>query len=147
MRSIDVSTDVFSLIWAARMPGEESEDQILLRVLSGGAVHDANGKPAKWSSPPIQDTKEADMHGKIRWVDDVVMALKSLGGQARLHRIYYQVEKQRRSAGRSVPRSLDATIRRTLEDFSSDSANFRGEDLFEMPEGPGAGLWALRKRA
>ena len=34
MRQISISTDVFSLIWSNRLPKEESEDQILLRILS-----------------------------------------------------------------------------------------------------------------
>lgn len=33
MRTIDISTDVYAAIWAARKPGEESEDAILARVL------------------------------------------------------------------------------------------------------------------
>jgi hypothetical protein len=33
MRSINVSTEVFAAIWAARQPGEETEDDILRRVL------------------------------------------------------------------------------------------------------------------
>jgi hypothetical protein len=35
MRSINVSTEVFAVIWAARQPGEETEDDILRRVLGG----------------------------------------------------------------------------------------------------------------
>lgn len=33
IRTINVSTDVYAAIWAARRPGEESEDVILQRVL------------------------------------------------------------------------------------------------------------------
>jgi len=33
MRAINVSTDVYAAIWAARQPGEESEDSILQRIL------------------------------------------------------------------------------------------------------------------
>lgn len=83
---------------------------------------------------------------KVRWCDDVHDALQVLGGEASLGAIYKEVERIRRKAGRSVPPSIEATIRRTLEDFSSDSENFRGEDWFAMPEGKGSGVWALRKR-
>ncbi len=83
---------------------------------------------------------------KVRWCDDVRDALETLGGESSLGAIYKEVERIRRNAGRSVPPSIEATIRRTLEDFSSDSENFRGEDWFEMPEGKGSGVWALRKR-
>lgn len=86
-----------------------------------------------------------NMPGRIRWCDDVKTALEEMGGQASLYRIYKRVEEIRKDAGRSVPNSLEATVRRTLEDFSSDSDNFRGEDWFCMPEGKGSGVWALRK--
>jgi hypothetical protein len=78
------------------------------------------------------------------WRDDVREALRQLGGRASLYQIYDKVEAIRKAAGRSVPRTLDATVRRTLEDHSSDSENYRGADLFTMPEGRGAGVWALR---
>jgi hypothetical protein len=80
------------------------------------------------------------------WRDDVRLALGLLGGRASLFRIYREVERLRRDAGRSMPLELEATVRRTLEDHSSDSANYRGKDLFFMPEGKGAGIWALREK-
>lgn len=89
--------------------------------------------------------EEKKMASKIRWCDDVKTALEEMGGQASLHRIYKRVAEIRKAAGRSVPDSLEATIRRTLEDFSSDSDNYRGADWFCMPEGKGSGVWALRK--
>jgi hypothetical protein len=62
-----------------------------------------------------------------------------------LSRIYEAVEQVRRENHRSVPRTLEATIRRTLEDHSSESNNYKGrDDLFFMPEGKGSGVWALR---
>lgn len=84
----------------------------------------------------------SDQTGNVRWVDDVVTVLNSLGGQASLHEIYKAVGERRRVAGRSVPASIDATIRKTLEEHSSDSANFKGVDLFEHV---GKGEWAVRK--
>lgn len=80
--------------------------------------------------------------GKIRWVDDVFEAIQRLGGTATLHSIYREVENIRRNAGRSVPKTLDATIRRTLEDHSSDSANYRGTDFFANIR---RGEWAIRQ--
>ena len=49
MRQIIVSTEVFSLLWAARQPGEESENDILLRVLSKvpSPVDESVGEPKK----------------------------------------------------------------------------------------------------
>lgn len=40
-RSIDVSTDVYAAIWAARRPGENCEDAVLARVLG------CNGTPSQ----------------------------------------------------------------------------------------------------
>ena len=82
------------------------------------------------------------------WRDDVESALDQLdhGYGAPLSKIYDVVRGIRKSGGRSLPTSLDATIRRTLEDNSTDSDNFRGEDIFYMPEGKGAGIWGLRRK-
>ena len=41
MRSIQVSTDVFAAIWAARMEGEDTEEAILRRLLGVKAVSKA----------------------------------------------------------------------------------------------------------
>lgn len=82
--------------------------------------------------------------GDGTWRDDVRTALQRLGGRSSLSRIYREVQAVRTAAGRSIPPSLEATVRRTLEDHSSDSENYRGVDLFCMPEGKGAGVWGLR---
>jgi hypothetical protein len=78
------------------------------------------------------------------WRGDVQWALERLGGEAALEKIYREVASIRKQARRSLPRTIEATIRRTLEDHSSDSDNFRGDNLFCMPYGKGAGVWALR---
>lgn len=83
---------------------------------------------------------------KVTWHDDVRLALKDLGGKASLHEIYKRVKTIRRESGRSLPATLEAVIRRTLEDHSADSDNYRGgQDIFQMPEGKGAGVWALKE--
>jgi hypothetical protein len=93
--------------------------------------------------PP--ETCQTDSDGT--WRDDVRAALEGLRGKAHLRVIYQQVEAIRKNMGRSLPRSLEAVVRRTLEDHSSDSEAYRGgPDLFFMAEGKGAGVWALRGR-
>ena len=88
---------------------------------------------------------EIKMIPRRTWRDDIIDALKWLGGKARLHKIYDVVEKMRRERGASIPRTLDAIVRRELENNSSDSHNYRGgPDVFWCPEGLGAGVWALR---
>jgi hypothetical protein len=91
-----------------------------------------------------EKSKDTDVH-RVTWVDDVVSGLSKLGGKASLGRVYAVVEEIRRTSGRTVPRTFDAVVRRTLEEHSSDSEVLqRGPDLFWMPEGKGAGIWALR---
>ena len=82
------------------------------------------------------------------WRGDVRRALEELGGRASLNSLYKQTKKIRRAHARSIPEAVEAVVRRTLEENSSDSEVYRGgPDLFWMPEGKGAGVWALRPRA
>jgi hypothetical protein len=136
MRNIEVSTEVFSRIWTLREEGEESEDAILRRVLPQN-VTSASAK----SHSPQPSLGNVKGEGKMRWVDDIVTALKRLGGEASLDEIYRTTKAIRQSAGRSLPRTFEAVVRRTLEDHSSDSANYRAENLFKLI---GRGTWALR---
>ncbi len=247
MRSIQVSTPVFARIWGLRLPGEQSEDAVLRRVLEcdeesglGSATPDPPAPPVSASEVGVLDRRhgvqfpegfevfrvyqgreyrarasrgswvradgvqcgslnalsrsigattenawvnwffidasgrraavttlrqereeppaelptgreaghstEPSEDSEMTWRSDVRRALEQLGGRAALQNIYTQVRAIRRLGGRSLPESLEATIRRTLEDHSSDSMNFRnGPDLFSMPEGKGAGIWALRR--
>jgi hypothetical protein len=99
-----------------------------------------NGEVVRTSDVFVVDDSTSDG----TWRDDVRSALERLGSRASLGQIYRTVETIRRAADRSVPPTLEATIRRTLEDHSSQSQNYRGGlDLFCMPEGKGAGVWAL----
>lgn len=153
MRQIEVSANVFSIIWKARIDGEENEDQILLRLLTDSDLYIPKSQTKKQPRNTILNQKNDDgdlkitgnHRRKIRWVDDIYETLQNLGGTARLSKIYYEVVKVRKTAGRSVPKAVNGTIRRTLEDHCRASANFRGVELFEMPEGHGAGLWAIKR--
>jgi len=132
MRTIEISTDVFSAIWKNRLGGEETEDAILRRLL--GVDVASQGVPTKTRG-----------RGKTLWRDDVREALGQLGGEAHLEDIYRQVRQVRRSAGRRLPRSTEAIIRRELEYNSSDSESFTGNlDWFRSIDGIGAGRWGLR---
>jgi hypothetical protein len=59
------------------------------------------------------------------WRDDISAALDTIdeGHGAPLQKIYDSVRKIRRAADRSVPESLEATVRRTLEDNCAESEN------------------------
>ncbi len=146
MRTIEVSTEVFARIWALRADREETEDEILKRVLTStseprrpfkqkehneAAMSFYDRGPRTWSQPT--------------WATDLAEVLLARGGRARLKQIYNDVEELRRTAGRSIPKTIEATVRRTLENHSSDSHNYTGgADLFCMPDGKGEGIWALR---
>jgi hypothetical protein len=96
-------------------------------------------------NPSVQREVAAAYEGDATWRDDVQEGLRRIGGRAPLQAIYKEVEAIRRAGGRSIPRTLDAVVRRTLEENSSESDSYReGPDLFWMPEGKGAGVWALR---
>lgn len=75
------------------------------------------------------------------WLEDVVQALKNLGGQAHRKQIFEEIKRIR---NQPLPRRLEQTIQRVIQDHSSDSAGFRGTDLFRKM---GNGVWALRKQA
>lgn len=149
MRQIEISTDVFSRIWSLRIENEENEDAILRRILS---ANDPLDEAPKQPRPELPDSRQPFYERGPRtwsqptWATDLAEVLLALGGKAHLSRIYRDVEAMRQEAGRSVPSSLEATVRRTLENHSSDSRNYTGgADLFYMPEGKGSGIWALRK--
>ena len=137
MRQIDVTTKVYARIWALREEGEESEDDILSRVLPLTDLKEAQAPAIVENVVPTGAKGE----GKMRWVDDIVTALTRLDGQASLDEIYRTTKAIRQGAGRSLTRQWQATVRRTLEDHSSDSANYRAENLFRIV---GRGIWALR---
>ena len=102
--------------------------------------------PIVYPSAPTKPDLSSPAQGEVLWREDVRSALMARGGRAPLWAIYAEVEAIRRAGGRSVPASLDATVRKALEEACSESDNWRGKfDLFYMPEGKGAGIWALRE--
>ena len=127
MRTIQIGTDVFAKIWAHRLPGEETEDDILRRLL-----HADTGA-------------SLERREKVLWRDDVREALEQLGGSAPLADIYKKVREIRRGSGRKIPTSLDAIVRRELEYNSSDSESYTGKrDWFRSVEGLRGGIWAVK---
>ncbi len=73
-------------------------------------------------------------------VDVVIEALRQLGGCGRYADIYRKCEEL---SGRETTMGRMAAIRKTIEDHSSDSANFQhGADYFYKVE---KGTWGLRK--
>jgi len=75
------------------------------------------------------------------WRDEIVEVLRELGGAAALPDIYARIEKRGRK------NLVEASVRQTIEDHSSDSQSWRAKpiDLFRSDEGMGRGVWALRE--
>ena len=151
MRTIQVTNEVYGKIWSLSEEGEKDESEILKRVLS----HWARGEEPD-SEPDHVETRTIKVsshertitiprQGKITWIDDVALALDWIGGKGHLSEIYRAVRKLRKKGGRSLPPSIEAVIRKTLEENSSHSSAYKGRyDLFSLPEGKGRGIWALR---
>ena len=74
----------------------------------------------------------------MTWTDEIVAAMRALGGAARYADLYAYIEE---TTDRDLTPSWHGTVRRTIEDHSSDSANFRSEDIFEHVSN---GHWKLR---
>lgn len=76
-----------------------------------------------------------------RWVDDICDAFRHLGGEASYDELYAVLQRHRHPP---VAGSWRATVRRTVEDNSRDSANFRGVHLFDHVA---TGRWRLTSHA
>jgi len=74
----------------------------------------------------------------MRWVDEIEAAFRALAGAARYADLY---EYLVRRTDRELTPEWKATVRRTIEDHSSDSMNHRAEDTFRKL---GHGHWGLR---
>ena len=75
------------------------------------------------------------------WKNELVNALRNLGGKASLSEIYDYIEQ---NTVRELPKTWKATVRYTLQLNSSDTETYSrgGEDLFERLE---RGIWSLKK--
>lgn len=79
----------------------------------------------------------------MQWVDYIIRAMQELGGYASYPQLYAKIEEIRRAP---FTGQWQATVRRTIENHSSDSENFRpgSRDLFYSVGGIGSGIWGLR---
>jgi predicted restriction endonuclease len=77
----------------------------------------------------------------MTWLEEIIDALKHLGGVAKYDDIYSYIEKNTK---RTLSQNWQATIRDAIENNSSDSKKFKGRDLFFSVEGIGQGVWGLR---
>jgi len=148
LRHIEVSTDTFASLWRARLPNEYSEEDIIRRLLELGGNSMIMKDPIDIIPPSPLPSEEHSITSRpqsIRWTDLLVWALNRLGREAPLAEIYRVSREGRRSLGHSTTVHHDASARECLESHCSDSDKYRHKaDLFWMPYGKGAGIWALR---
>jgi hypothetical protein len=136
------------MIWSSREEGEEDEETILRRVL--------REKRDALAASPVAEANEKDMrelegtYGVSRhstWWQIIEAALRRIGGQGTLSEIYNSLRHLSKEIGKNMPPSLEAVVRGTLEDNSSDSGRWKQvRDVFEMPRGKHSGFWALRRK-
>lgn len=132
MRTIEISTAVFAKIWSHRQLGEETENEILERLLGVNNDHSRTTTIG---------------FAKTLWRHDVRDALKALGGEADLKEIYDKVRDIRRRAGRSLPVNTNPIIRRELEANCKESEAYTGKfDWFRPVNGIGGGRWSILDR-
>jgi hypothetical protein len=72
------------------------------------------------------------------WVEDIIQALKNLGGHGTLNQIYDEVVQIRTE---ELPSTYKSSVRDKLESYSSDSALYKGLDIFKKID---KGVWGLR---
>lgn len=144
MRQIPISTDVFSLIWSNRLPGEESENDILLRLLSKEIPKESE----IIKKQPLEELNMSSVPVNLRhgyWWEVIEFVLEKIGRPASLTEIYRGVISVSKTLDKPMPREIEATVRGTLEDNSADSDRYKKvRDIFCMPEGKHSGVWALR---
>ena len=157
MREICISTEVFAQIWSRRKDGEESEDEILRRLLADIGEKSPNSldeisdhyldqkEITSMQSVSVRKSSRFDVDAHSAWWEVVYSALKKLGGEASLHYIYKEVELLCKSVGKKLPRDIGATVRGTLEDNCAQSDRYKAiRDVFGMPYGKGKGIWNLK---
>lgn len=82
---------------------------------------------------------------KVTWKEEIIEAMKSLGGHARYGDLYDEIES-RGNIDFSKLKDPRAQIRGIIERFSSDSQVHNAkEDIFYSVEGIGNGHWGLRE--
>lgn len=141
MRQIEVSVDTFAQIWAARVPGELNEDQILSRILSTGPAAAKAVVPEAVQGAARRGLD--DLPPSVRWTDLLIWTLRRHGGRAPLSEIYRTSRQGRLALGYKTTEHHDAAARERLEAHCRACNGFKGKELFYMPEGKGAGVWAL----
>lgn len=146
IRSIDIHIDTFAELWKQRLPGETSEDSVIRRLL-GMEEEMRNPSTTVAERQNLIATRQLqdDLPDSKKWTDLLIWTLEKLGGTAPLAEIYRVSREGRKALGYDLTINHDASARECLESHCLESEKYRGkQNLFLMPEGKGAGVWALR---
>lgn len=82
----------------------------------------------------------------LTYRDDILAALRRLGGKAHRMRVIEEVRKIRRERGATTPRSFEQTVQQIFETHCVDSGIFCKKPnlgLFQWPHGKGDGTWSI----
>ncbi len=83
------------------------------------------------------------MTERVTWKDEIIEVLNELGGYGHYDDIFEIIKDRNRVSGLNKS-AWKNTIRKIIEDNSSDSDNFKGKDIFYSVYGKGKGYWGLR---
>ena len=78
--------------------------------------------------------------------DDILAALKKLGGKAHRMRVVEETRRIRQARSASIPATFEQTVQQAFERHCIDSDIFCRKShlgLFHWPHGRGDGTWAL----
>lgn len=79
----------------------------------------------------------------MTWLEYIIEALNNLGGVATYPQIYEEIRRIRKEP---YTKSWKASVRATIESFSSDSMRYNQKsDIFYSVKGLGEGIWGLRE--
>jgi hypothetical protein len=116
-------------IWALRDQAEQHINIIAQAPKSNASNHHVSR---------LEASNFENNRSNNSWVVDIVQALISLGGEAHRKQI---IEEVKRIRTEPLPVRLEETVQRTIQNNSSDSKGFKGNDLFQKM---GNGFWKLR---
>ena len=83
------------------------------------------------------------------WIREIIEVLLDLGGEGSLNAIYEEISQRKLMDFSST--TWRNTVRRTIEEYSSDTTYFHTrkktteDDIFYAPKGLGEGYWAIRE--
>lgn len=102
-------------------------------------------------SPALAKSRNATTGTDGRtYVDNLIDALRSLGGTDHRKRVIDEVRRIRQARGASVPETFEQTVQGAFESRCIDSENLQGrkdDALFCWPNGKNEGTWGLIEKA